>query len=314
MRVFFTAVSATLVCALAACNGLSQPSIPGNAPFAGPAEPASRTGVPDLYVADYGVGSVVLLKNGSYAREGSITNGIDSPLDVALDREGNLYVANAASADVTEYLPGASSPSFTYSAGMVEPIFLTVGPKENLYEVDSGGIGSDDGFVNEYRQRSAVVLHSCQTEGHPTGIAIDRTGNVFIGLNAASGGGRLVEYKRGLNGCIATLLGARFGHVVGLALDKRGDIVAADFNSGKVDVVSPPYAKITRRLTAGGRILQPTNISIDAANARVYVTDFAKNVVFVLDYASGRVLRKLNNLHGGISVPAGTSDGPNAVY
>ncbi|MGA8533638.1 MAG: hypothetical protein WB615_05980, partial [Candidatus Tumulicola sp.] len=315
MRTSSIAVSLAFVFGLVACNSPSQFSIPGNASSVD--LPAKHAGLQDLYVADYGRGSIVLLKNTDYSADGTITNGINGPLDVSLDRAGNLYVANASGVNVTEYTPGASSPSFTYSAGMVEPIFLTVKANESVYEVDSGnanGVGHNDGFVNEYARHSNSVLRSCQTQGHPTGIAVDSAGDIFVALNTASSYGHIVEYKGGLNGCKTTTLGVQFGFVAGIALDTNANIIATDYDRGQVDVLAPPYTKVARRLATGGRLSEPYSVSIDGTNTTVYVTDFDKNVVLVIDYASGKVVRKLDDSHGGISVPAGTADGPNAVY
>ena len=125
----------------------------------------------DLYVADDGGGgSILKLENLDYSPDGMITDGINGPLDVSLDGAGNLFVANATGVNVTEYPPGASSPSFTYSTGMVEPLFVINDAHGDVYEVDSAnpdGVGDDDGFVNEYAPQTNAVLHSCAPGAHP---------------------------------------------------------------------------------------------------------------------------------------------------
>lgn len=309
---------ATFVCGLAACSSESSSSVPSSASSAigrvqAPAaenrvQPAG--GLPDLYVADDGGGSVLKLKNSDYSPDGTITDGINGPLDVSLDGSGNLFVANATGVNVTEYPPGASSPSYTYSTGMIEPLFVINDAHGNLYEVDSAnpnGVGDNDGFVNEYAPQTNTVLRSCAPGAHPTGIAIDGRGDIFLALNSSTAHGRIVEYKHGLNGCKATMLGLQLGFVAGIALDKNANLIATDYDRSQVYVVAPPYIKITRRLAHGGPQSQPYHVSINGSNSLVYVTNFSKSGVFVVDYASGKVIRKVNG-------DAGTFDGPHAVF
>jgi hypothetical protein len=266
--------------------------------------------VPDLYVADDGTGSILLFKNSDFSPDGTITNGVNGPLDVSLDRFGNLFVANATGVNVTEYAPGTSSPSFTYSTGMIEPLFVINDARGNVYEVDSAnpnGVGSNDGFVNEYAPQTNAVLRSCSPGAHPTGIAIDGRGNVFLAVNSQTAHGRIIEYKSGLNGCKATMLGLQLGFVSGIALDKHSNLIATDYDRSQVFVSAPPYTKITRRLQHGGPQSQPYHVSINGSNSQVYVTNFSKPGIFVVDYASGQVIRK-------VAGDSGTFDGPHAVY
>jgi DNA-binding beta-propeller fold protein YncE len=319
MRTFLRTIGvAAFGFGFAACNSAPSspvPSIANNAlvraeAFASEDRMQPAGGLPDLYVADDGAGSILKLKNSDYSPDGTITDGINGPLDVSLDGSGNLFVANATGVNVTEYPPGASSPSFTYSTGMVEPLFVINDAHGNVYEVDSAnpdGVGDNDGFVNEYAPQTNTVLHSCAPGAHPTGIAIDGKGDIFLALNSSSAHGRVVEYKRGLNGCKATTLGLQLGFVVGIALDMKANLIATDYDRSEVYVFAPPYTKIMRRLGHGGRESQPYHVSINGSNSLVYVTNFSKGGVFIVDYASGKVIRRVDG-------DAGTFDGPHAVY
>jgi hypothetical protein len=308
LRTFFRISGvAALACAFAACNSASS-SVPGSANVA--IASARAGGVPDLYVADDGHGSILLLKNSDYSPDGTITDGINGPLDVSLDRSGDLFVANASGVNVTEYPPGVSSPSFTYNVGMIEPLFVTNDAHGNLYEVDSAdpnGVGSNDGFVNEYAPQSNTVLRSCAPGAHPGGIAIDREGDVFLAINSRAAYGQVLEYKRGLKGCKAITLGLQLGFVAGIALDTKLNLITTDYDRSEVAVFAPPYTKVKRRLAHGGRESQPYQVSINGSNSLVYVSNFSKDGIFVVEYASGKVIRKVDG-------DSGTFDGPHAVY
>jgi hypothetical protein len=305
---FRAIVVIAFACGLAACDSAPSSTSPIGANNADVR--ARAGGVPDLYVADDAHGSILRFKNSDFSPDGTITDGINGPLDVSLDRFGNLFVANASGVNVTEYPPEASTPSFTYSTGMIEPLFVINDAHGNVYEVDSGnpnGVGSNDGFVNEYAPQSNIVLHTCAPGAHPSGIAIDGKGNVFLALNSRSNYGRIVEYKHGLDGCKATDIGLQLGYVVGIALDKKLNLIATDYDRNQVTVLAPPYRKVMRRLQHGGPDSQPYHVSINGANSLVYVTNFSKPGIYVVDYASGKVIHK-------IAGDSGTFDGPHAVY
>lgn len=321
MRILLSALSLTIAWVLAACTSLPQSAVPSRALYGDSSHAASfafanHAGLSDLYVADYGDGTIDLLKNKGLFPDGKITDGINGPLGVTLDPSGNLYVANASGVDVTEYAPGTSSPLFAYSTGMVEPFSLAVSPGGKVYEVDTGnagGVGNNDGFVNVYAQQSNSILRSCQINGHPMGIAIDRKGEIFVSFNSKATNGRILEYKGGLNGCNATMLGVQLGFVAGIALDKNANLIACDYDGG-IDVIDPPYSQVTKRLAPGGRVAQPYWVSINASNTKVYVTSFFSDKLYIIDYASRRVVFVLGYFHGGIGQPAQAVDGPHPAY
>ena len=299
-----------LAISLAACSG---PQTPFGAAPSSPNIVRRAIAQPNvLYVADYGSGAINLLRNSDYHFVNKITSGISAPLGMTLDRSGNLYVANA-SGTVTEYGPRSFAPSFVYSTAMVEPFDVAVDAQDNLYEIDTnnaGGVGHNDGSVNEYTQKSNAVAQTCATNTHPIGIAMDRAADIFVAANDDVNHGHVLEYAAGLRGCNATPLGIRVGFTGGIAIDDNANLIVTDYDAGQVDVFAPPYTKVTRRLGSRERLSEPYNVSINAASTTVYVTDFNKNVVFVIDYATGKVLTKLDYSHGRISVPAGTVDAP----
>jgi DNA-binding beta-propeller fold protein YncE len=60
----------------------------------------------------------------------SITSGVKYPVGLAFDASGNLYVANAprrGKNTVTEYAPGTSTPSNTYTL-KESPTQILMGP------------------------------------------------------------------------------------------------------------------------------------------------------------------------------------------
>jgi DNA-binding beta-propeller fold protein YncE len=280
--------------------------------FGDTADPAKYAGRRDLYVADYGLGKIIILKNHSYAPDGSITTGINGPQGVALDLSGNLYVANRTGGTVSEYAPGASAPSFVYYTDMVAPESVSVDRQGHLFEADVP-VFHAPAAVNEFQQGSNVPVHRCFVPGL-VGVASDSSGDVFVDYNTSEqGGGRIAEYKGGLAGCSSTVLGAQVYYAGGIVIDNQNNILIADGNAPRVDVIAPPYSSITRSFAGG--LGAPLFVSIDRANKNVFVTAsrFYHSYVYVVDYATGKKVQRLGYSHGGISIPYGAVDGPSAV-
>ncbi len=297
---------------LAGCSGsASSPTPAGNTlPSTQSFAPDSYAGLHDLYVADYGEGQIVLLKNDHYVPDGTINTGINGPFDVTLDRGGNLYVANRNGGNVTEYAPGSTQPSFVYSAGMMQPLSIAVDRQGHLFETDSPVFGGTD-TVNEYDQRSNTVLYTCPVPG-VFGVSVDKAGDVFVDYNIKSQGARIAEYESGLAGCSPTELGTHVANAGGIALDSHGNLILANGISQRVDVIAPPYSKVTRRLKLD--FGSPIFVSINANERKVFVSDESmRQFVYVLDYTTGKVIRRLGSSHGGFGIPMAAVDGPNDV-
>jgi DNA-binding beta-propeller fold protein YncE len=314
---------------LAGCSGESPgtgSTIPGSGMTQNSARPLSDLGVAparhhhrylglkDLYVADITNNAIEILANGTYKNVGSISYGISYPVDDFLDKKGNLYVANAYPySNIMEYAPGKTTPSFTYNAGMFGPQGVSVDGAGNVYEVDFS-LGS----VNEYAQGSNVVLHTCPV-ANPEGVAIDASGNVFVdALNTALNGTNIIEYIGGLikrghpYRCQPTTLGATLVFGAGMVLDNNNDLVVCDQNgnSPAVDIIAPPYSRITRTLGSG--YSDPYHVTLNKSNALAFVADAGLDEVFVYAYKTNTLVATLGSGNG-LAAPFSAVDGPNAV-
>jgi DNA-binding beta-propeller fold protein YncE len=264
----------------------------------------------DLYVSDFGTGGVVVLKNKTYTEVGTITDGVDGPDGNTIDAKGNFYEANYEGDSINEYAPGGSSPSMTYNASMLDPIGVGVDKKGNVYETDYDD-GEGSGFVNEYAQGSNTVTATCSPGGSVEGVAVDKSGDVFVYYNTTSGTAKITEYKGGLSSCSGTVLTPTFEFAGGMAIDKEGDLIVCDQTGNEVEVIDPPYSSVTRVLESGDL---PFHVAINEDNKLVFVASDGDADVQVIDYATGTVVDTLSGGSQGLSDPAAAVDGPNAVY
>ena len=192
-----TATGAIVAIAVAACSGGSQgptSMVPGSVPVTAMRQPVAidtaghgitpdTTRLPkDLFVTDLVLNAVVILENTSWKNVGNITSGIDLPVRNWVDSKGNLYVTNHASVNVTEYAPKATSPTYTYSSGMSNPLDVTTDTTGNVFEADAGG------SVNEYGQGINTVVATCRPGGNVESVAVDSSGDVFVAYNVSPSG------------------------------------------------------------------------------------------------------------------------------
>ncbi|MGA9945470.1 MAG: hypothetical protein WBP75_10580 [Candidatus Cybelea sp.] len=284
-------------------------------------------GLRDLYVSDGGAfagkpgARIDILKNKTYEYDGYITgkkSGIVTPIGNFLDDPGNLYVADQDAVNIKEYALGATSPTFTYNASMNSPEDVSVDRAGNVYEADYRRPGS---FVNEYAQESNKVIHTCSTGNGAISIAVDQKGDVFVDTLT-----QILEYKGGLVGCYATVLGVSFPNSGGggMALDNHDDIIVTvtGYNGtgygATVDIIAPPYKSVTRTLGEGD-YATPQSVRISKKNRLVFVSDIgfpaegSPGHVFVFSYPAGALVATLGGAYGVIT-PYCAVDGPNSVY
>jgi hypothetical protein len=300
LRVPYAFVATALGASLIAGCGETQSS---SSVFPAPAVRDAAKSANDLYVADVGANAVELF-NSSDKKAGEIKDGIGSPVDVFLDEQGRLYVANVDGGNVTEYARGdTGQPSFTYSDGMHDPYSVTADAHGNLFEGDAFG------SINEYAQGVNKILAACAVAGTVFGLAVDAKGDVFADYFAKPmGPADIVEYGGGLGACNAKSLATSVAPG-GLALDKNGNLLVAE--GTKVVVIGPGRANSAAKIGSG--FASAVNVRLNKANTQAFVTDNARNTVTVVSYPAGKN-GKVFGTANGLNAPRAAVDAPNAVY
>lgn len=290
-------------CTAAGTSGGSAP-LPGVAARQG-AQTKKGGGI--LYVDDGGKHAVEMFSNGGWKKVGSITSGIGDIDRNWVDAQGNFYFAQFSPVQIVEYAPGGSAPLFTYDNRMQLPVDVTTDAAGNVYEADE--LTSS---VNEYAQHTNLVSASCANAAALfLSAAVDGSGDVFVGVETGASG-HIMEYTGGLNGCHATKLGVTLNFPGAMALDNSGNIVICDEGNNSVDIVPPPYEKVSGTLGSG--YIWPLSVRINAKNDRAYVADEGPpSDVFVLNYPSGSLIKTLtskNGVSGAMSVVASDNFNP----
>src|SRR5690348_7464592 len=116
-------------------SGLPEASNPNGGPHRSHAKPGASN---YLYVTDPKVNSLKIL-DPSYNIVKTITSGLSGPVGDWVDGNGNIYVANennCSGGNVVEYAHGSSSPTFTYSSGLICPLYVAVDGAGNVFVFD----------------------------------------------------------------------------------------------------------------------------------------------------------------------------------
>ena len=199
------------------------------------------------------------------------------PAGVAVDSDGNVYVADYYNSTIRKVTAGG--------------VVTTLAGSAEQY-------GSADGTG-----RAARFYY-------PSGVAVDSTGNVYVAdslcfakphVNIDRGNSTIRKVTPA--GVVTTLAGsagqygsadgtgsaARFNNPNGVAVDSAGNVYVADIFNATIRKVTPAGAVTTLAGSAGqvgsadgigsaARFYQPTNVAVDSAG-NVYVADMASSTI-----------------------------------
>ena len=196
--------------------------------------------------------------------------GFSAPYGLAVDKNGNLFVADYGTSAVHEILAGTggnqpgvlSSTSIvnTLATGFSEPMRVAVDEQGNVFVSD---LATNLVYEIVAGTTGPVDVSTLPTVGSgfssPSGLAVDGNGDVYVTDYTGLAGSvkKIVADSNGNVSSASTVItvgtGVDFDFPFGLALDGRGNILVADTSSSTVKeiVVSTPFP-LTFATTAVG--------------------------------------------------------------
>jgi hypothetical protein len=235
-----------------------------------------------------------------------------------VDQYRNFYVANFDGGNATEYAPGATSPTCTYS-GAADPTNVTTNKRGHVFVVD-WNIGHS-GAIDVYKQcQDTIVKRFTFGKDAPAGLAFDQNGDMFVMYLHWSNGsqsniGALEEFKP--HSKMPTQLGATVTFPGGLLMDGHQNLIAADQGvagqpNGAIDLIPPPYSKAVPLIS---NLNQPVFLSLNRRETLLFASSFDHSppTVWVFNYPSGK-LKTIIGRSNGLVFQLGVAASPDDAF
>ncbi len=263
----------------------------------------------DLYVIDTGNNRVLFFPSGSmtatrvYGQGGSFSsntsnnggvsaNSLNSPVSLALDNNGNLYVADTSNNRVLYYPAGSTTATRVYGQAasfistasnnggisansLSSPGGINLDTSGNLYVADTGNnrllyypagsttatrvYGQAASFISNTSNNGGISANSLKA---PRGVTLDNNGNLYV---ADTSNNRVLYYSAGST--TATLVYGQRGSFTSAStgvtttnlnspytasIDSNGDLYISDLNNNRVLFFLPGSTTATRVYGQGG--------------------------------------------------------------
>jgi sugar lactone lactonase YvrE len=170
------------------------------------------------------------------------TDGVFSPVDVAVASDATVYIANFSSA-VTVYPPGSLHPGRTLRAPSgYAPLGVAVDASGNVFVSYVPKLGNG-GLIYKYKPaRTRGVNLGILFNGSPHGLAVDSAGNLIVAVsNAPSPGSNIEVFAPGKKHPKLTMSGPFQPFMLALTRN-QGRLFVADYGSGNNDGAVFVYA------------------------------------------------------------------------
>jgi len=220
--------------------------------------------------------------------------GLDFPIGLAVDKKGNLYVANSNGFNVPVYHRGASMPFKTLLDPNEYPDAVTIDSKGTVYVASETTTQHMPGNVAVYAGGSTSPTSTLTDPNWLSAgaVTVDSSNNLYVCFISSSGPYGVDEFLAGTT--MPINLGLKLEHTCnGLAKDQHQNLVVADPGALKVEVFPPGSTSPSITFPAGSGF--PGNLAFANVNQLYASGDNGVPQVEEFAYPSGKVINKITN-------------------
>jgi len=207
-----------------------------------------------------------------------VSSGLNQPDGVAVDRAGNVYIADTFNNAIKEWLVTSNTVTTLVSTGLNQPFGVAVDADGNVYFSDLG-----HNAIKEWSPASNTVT-SLVSSGlfSPDGVALDDAGNIYIADTFHS----LIKQWTMTSNTLTTLVSSNLYRPGGVAVDHAGNVYIANTFTNAIQEWSPASNTLTTLVSAG--LNYPYGVAVDGGG-NVFIAGGAENVVKKWSAASSTV-------------------------
>ncbi len=202
----------------------------------------------------------------------SIGAGFNGPSGVAVDAAGDVFVADTDDNAVEEVTPGGAIANI--GSGFNDPYGVAVDADGDVFVADTGS-----NVVEEVKPNGTIVTIGSGFSG-PEGVAVDAAGDVFVG---DTGNDAVKEVKP--DGTIVTIAtgftSSAYSGPRGLAVDAAGDVFVPNFNPVASYVYVEEITPGGSDISVGSEFYLASGVAVDGTGD-VFVADWGNNQVVEL--------------------------------
>ncbi|MFZ0668066.1 MAG: putative Ig domain-containing protein, partial [Acidimicrobiales bacterium] len=223
-----------------------------------------------------------------------VEGGLSDPAGLAVDKKGDLFIADTGNNQVVE-VPSGGGAQTTVGSGLDAPKSVAVDKHGDVFIADTG-----NNQVVEVPSGGGAQTTVGSGLDAPQGVAVDKKGDVFI---ADTGNNQVVEVPAG--GGAQTTVGSGFKNPEGVAVDENGDVFVADTGNNQLVEVPGDGGPQTTVVSSGDNVT-PAAVSVDA-EGDLFFTDIKNKQVDEIPVFTDNVANLTDDagfLPGGVAADA----------
>ena len=230
-----------------------------------------------------------------------ISSGLKNPQGVAVDGQGNLYIADTGHNAIEEWSGG---PLQTLSSAQNAPAAVAVDGHGNVYIADTGNRAIE--VFNAANNPTLTNLVSGLS--NPSGVAVDGQGNVYF----SDTGNNVIDEWNAANGMTTPPGLSGLNSPTGVAVDAEGNVYFAD--SGQNSIMEWNAASGLSTLPGVSGLSNPTGVAVDGQD-NVYIADTGHSAMKEWTAGNQQLLAPPALVSAGLSSPMGVAvDGQGNIY